>query len=140
MAPPTRTPPSKWIDEALRALAAGGPDAVRVEALARALGVAKGGFYKHFDDRPAPVEEMLDTWGRVGGDRGVAGRRGRVDNRRADYLRSLLGAFIADEREVELRCLIALALFVGVPSSAADHGPHRRGELHKQAWERLLER
>src|SRR5256885_7233304 len=65
MAPPTRTPPSKWIEEGLRALAAGGPDAVRVEALARALGVTKGGFYNHFEDRPALLDEMLDTWERL---------------------------------------------------------------------------
>src|SRR5437763_3692834 len=65
MPPPTRTPPSKWIEEGLRALAAGGPDAVRVEALARALGVTKGGFYNHFDDRPALLDEMLDTWERL---------------------------------------------------------------------------
>jgi AcrR family transcriptional regulator len=68
MARPTRTPPSKWIEEGLRALAVGGPDAVRVEALARALGVTKGGFYNHFDDRPALLDEMLDTWERVGVD------------------------------------------------------------------------
>jgi AcrR family transcriptional regulator len=68
MARPTRTPPSKWIDEGLRALAIGGPDAVRIEALARALGVTKGGFYNHFDDRPALLDEMLDTWERVGVD------------------------------------------------------------------------
>jgi AcrR family transcriptional regulator len=48
----------------LRALAAGGPDAVRVEALAQALGVTKGGFYGHFADRNALLEEMLDTWER----------------------------------------------------------------------------
>src|SRR3954468_5691898 len=65
MAAPTRTPPSKWIEEGLRALAAGGPDAVRIEALARSLGVTKGGFYWHFVDRPALLEEMLDTWERV---------------------------------------------------------------------------
>jgi len=58
----TRTPRSSWIDEALRAFAAGGPDAVRIEPLARALGVTKGGFYWHFDDRSALLEEMLDTW------------------------------------------------------------------------------
>jgi AcrR family transcriptional regulator len=62
MAPPVRTPPSRWVEEGLRALAAGGPDAVRVEALARALGVTKGGFYNHFEDRPALLDEMLDTW------------------------------------------------------------------------------
>ncbi|HKH14509.1 MAG TPA: helix-turn-helix domain-containing protein [Solirubrobacterales bacterium] len=64
----TRTPRSSWIDEGLRALAAGGPDAVRIETLARALGVTKGGFYWHFDDRRALLEEMLDTWERVGVD------------------------------------------------------------------------
>ena len=53
MAAITRTPRSRWIEEGLRALAAGGPDAVRVEALAQALGVTKGGFYGHFADRNA---------------------------------------------------------------------------------------
>jgi AcrR family transcriptional regulator len=68
MAAPTRTPRNGWIDEGLRALAGGGPDAVRVEALAKALAVTKGGFYWHFDDRRALLDEMLDTWERVGVD------------------------------------------------------------------------
>nr|WP_132113133.1 TetR/AcrR family transcriptional regulator [Actinocrispum wychmicini] len=53
-----------WIEEGLRALAAGGPDAVRVEALAKALGVTKGGFYGYFTDRGALLTAMLDTWER----------------------------------------------------------------------------
>jgi len=61
----TRTPRSKWIDEGLRALAAGGPDAVRIEPLAQALGVTKGGFYWHFDDRRALLDAMLDRWERA---------------------------------------------------------------------------
>ena len=61
----TRTPRSSWIDEGLRALSAGGPDAVRIEPLAKALGVTKGGFYWHFEDRRALLEEMLDAWERV---------------------------------------------------------------------------
>ncbi len=61
----TRTPRTDWVDEGLRALAAGGPDAVRIEPLARALGVTKGGFYWHFDDRGALLDEMLDRWERV---------------------------------------------------------------------------
>ncbi len=60
-----RTPRSKWIDEGLRFLASGGPDAVRIEPLAQALGVTKGGFYWYFDDRRALLDEMLDTWERV---------------------------------------------------------------------------
>lgn len=62
--PTTRTPRDAWIEEGLRALGAGGPDAVRVEALARALGVTKGGFYWHFPDRRALLAEMLDSWER----------------------------------------------------------------------------
>jgi AcrR family transcriptional regulator len=64
MAPPTRTPRKKWIEEGLRMLALGGPDGVRIESLAEALGVSRGGFYWHFDDRSALLEEMLDTWER----------------------------------------------------------------------------
>ncbi len=57
-----RTPRNRWIDEGLGALATGGPDAVRVESLARALGVTKGGFYGYFEDRNALLDEMLDAW------------------------------------------------------------------------------
>jgi AcrR family transcriptional regulator len=58
----TRTPREAWVSAALHALAQGGPDAIRVEALAVSLGVSKGGFYWHFTDRQALLEEMLDTW------------------------------------------------------------------------------
>src|SRR5258706_1576946 len=68
MAAITRTPRSRWIEEGLRALAAGGPDAVRVEALAQALGVTKGGFYGHFADRNALLGEILDMWERMSTD------------------------------------------------------------------------
>jgi AcrR family transcriptional regulator len=64
----TRTPRARWIDHGLQALAAGGPDAVRVETLARELGVTKGGFYWHFDDRAALLDEMLDAFERFGVD------------------------------------------------------------------------
>ena len=57
-----RTPRGAWVDAALQAVAAGGPDAVRVEALAVSLGVSKGGFYWHFADRQALLDEMLDAW------------------------------------------------------------------------------
>ncbi len=57
-----RTPRSSWVAEGLRALAAGGPEAVRIEVLAKTLGVTKGGFYGYFEDRPALLAEMLDAW------------------------------------------------------------------------------
>jgi AcrR family transcriptional regulator len=61
----TRTPRTSWVQEGLRALGVGGPDAVRVEKLAQTLGVTKGGFYWHFENRPALLEEMLDAWERL---------------------------------------------------------------------------
>jgi len=57
-----RTPRTAWIEAALKALGRGGPDAVRIEALAASLGVSKGGFYWHFKDRQALLDEMLDSW------------------------------------------------------------------------------
>jgi len=61
----TRTPRSSWIDAGLRALVGGGPEAVRIELLAQALGVSKGGFYWHFEGRQALLEEILDAWERT---------------------------------------------------------------------------
>jgi len=60
-----RTPRDRWIEEGLRALAAGGVDSVRIEALAKTLGVTKGGFYGYFADRGELLTEMLDAWERA---------------------------------------------------------------------------
>ena len=57
-----RTPRDAWVEAALQALSAGGPEAVRVEAIAASLGVSKGGFYWHFKGRQALLEEALDAW------------------------------------------------------------------------------
>jgi AcrR family transcriptional regulator len=64
----------------MRALAAGGPDAVRVEALAKDLGVSKGGFYWHFEDRQTLIEETLDSWEKAGTENVIAS----VDSEPAD--------------------------------------------------------
>jgi AcrR family transcriptional regulator len=181
MAAPTRTPRSSWIDAGLRALAAGGPDAVRIEPLAHALGVTRGGFYWHFQDRRALLEEMLDTWERrstdevlervegEGGDarakvrragiltfsrellpidlavrdwarrdEAVAKRLRRVDNRRMDYLRALIGTFCPDPEDVEARSMLAFSLAIGNHFIAADHGKLSRADALEVAVERLL--
>jgi AcrR family transcriptional regulator len=83
-----RTPRSAWIEAALRALAAGGPDAVRVEALAKELGVSKGGFYWHFEDRRALLEETLDAWEKSGTEDVIASVEGEPAEPR-DKLRRL---------------------------------------------------
>jgi len=173
----SRTPRRSWIEAGLRALAEGGPDSVRIEPLARTIGVTKGGFYWHFKDRDALLAEMLDAWERqgvddviervegggvdaraklrrlfgiaasIGGlmdielavrdwarrDSAVADRVRRLDNRRMNYLRSLFGAFLGDDGEVEARCLLTYSLFIGRNFIAADHGARSRAEVLKLA-------
>lgn len=52
----------EWLAAAAVALTRGGVEAVKVEALARQLGITKGSFYWHFDDRPALLAAVLDQW------------------------------------------------------------------------------
>jgi AcrR family transcriptional regulator len=51
-----------WTQAALTILARNGIEAVRIERVAKMLGVTKGSFYWHFKDRPALLEEMLRIW------------------------------------------------------------------------------
>ena len=89
MAPPTRTTHAAWIQAGLRALAAGGgPDGVRVEALARSLGVTRGGFYGQFKDRGALLEAMLDTWERSATDEVLEQVEGRGGDARTKVRRA----------------------------------------------------
>ncbi|MFG1925427.1 TetR/AcrR family transcriptional regulator [Cryptosporangium sp. NPDC048952] len=179
-----RTPRGKWIEAGLEALATGGPDAVRVEALAKQLGVTKGGFYGYFADRNALLDEMLDTWeqestegvlARVeeeGGDvrtkltraglltfsgkrllpidlavrdwarrdPAVAERLRRVDNRRFELLREMIGSFCDDPDEVEARSLLAYCLAIGRHFLEADHGDRSRAEVFAHAADLIFDR
>lgn len=104
-----RTPRNRWIDEGLRALAAGGPDAVRIELLAQALGVTKGGFYGYFDDRRALLEEMLDTWERAVIDEVIE----RVESQGADARTKLRRLFaLAASSEFQERQLLRTDLAI----------------------------
>jgi AcrR family transcriptional regulator len=51
-----------WVEAGLKAIGRSGIDGVRVEVLAKALGVTKGGFYRRFKDRRALLDAMLETW------------------------------------------------------------------------------
>jgi AcrR family transcriptional regulator len=56
--------PNDWIRAALAKLSEDGVEAVRVEVLARNLGVSKGSFYWHFRDRQDLLEQTLAHWER----------------------------------------------------------------------------
>ena len=67
----------------------------------------------------------------------VAERLRRADNRRMAYMRSLFAGFCPDEDDVEVRCLLALSLWIGNHFIAADHGPRSRADVLKLASRRL---
>ncbi len=58
----TRATRDSWTLAALHALSHDGIDAVRVEPLAKVLGVTKGSFYWHFENRDALLEATLALW------------------------------------------------------------------------------
>ena len=70
-----------WTDAALHGLASGGLAAISVEHLAKALGVTKGSFYWHFEDRDALVRAVLERWERLGTDDIVASLDALTDPR-----------------------------------------------------------
>jgi AcrR family transcriptional regulator len=51
-----------WVDAAWAVLGEAGVDGVRVESLARKLGVTKGSFYWHFKNRQALIDALFDRW------------------------------------------------------------------------------
>jgi AcrR family transcriptional regulator len=51
-----------WIEAGFEEIARTGVEGVRVEVLAKSLGVTKGGFYRRFRDRAALLEAMLQNW------------------------------------------------------------------------------
>ena len=57
-----RVSKSQWLAKALEALEAGGIEAVKIERLAKALGISRSGFYWHFKNRQDLLDHLLDYW------------------------------------------------------------------------------
>ena len=53
---------SDWLALAMRTLVAEGIDQVKVQSMARSLGVARSSFYWHFESREALLDAMLQEW------------------------------------------------------------------------------
>jgi AcrR family transcriptional regulator len=58
----TEVDSDSWIEAGFKELASSGVNGVRVEILAKNLGVTKGGFYRRFRDRAALLEGILQSW------------------------------------------------------------------------------
>ena len=54
--------PEAWIEVGFKEIARSGVEGVRIEVLAKNLGVTKGGFYRRFRDRAALLGGMLQNW------------------------------------------------------------------------------
>jgi len=99
---PSKTPRlsrQAWIEAALDALAEGGLNAIRVEALAKRLNVTKGGFYWHFRDRSDLCAAVLEHW--RSGRREVIDRQTRLEegDDPRESLKGLLGLYAAARNE-----------------------------------------
>lgn len=95
-----------WIGAAMRVLSKKGIESVRVEPLAKMLGVTKGSFYWHFSDRGALLDAMLQSW-RQQATLAIIDRMERGKPDPLDRLRALIalpqtpGSRVVDGAEVE---------------------------------------
>ena len=83
-----------WVEAGFAELARSGIEGVRVEVLAKNLGVTKGGFYRRFRDRGALLEGMLEDWreGRIAAIEQQASLEGESARERLAALIHLCGA------------------------------------------------
>jgi AcrR family transcriptional regulator len=137
-----------WTKAALALLAVQGIDGVRVEVLAKSLGVTKGSFYWHFKDRDALHEAMLAQWRRQATlqlierlDRGVAAPEARLQRllrlpvvgERSPFAADIelavrlwgrrdtrAHAALKEVDELRLRYIAQLLENIGIPSQEAD--------------------
>lgn len=52
----------RWLAKALETLESNGVEGVKIERLAKALGISRSGFYWHFKNRQDLLESILDYW------------------------------------------------------------------------------
>ena len=92
--PPREAPADarrQWLDAALEVLRREGVERVRVERLAARLGITKGSFYWHFDDRAALLDALPRHWSQQLTDTVFERIRARAPRARvAELLRSVV--------------------------------------------------
>lgn len=63
--PDHRLTREEWLERALETLAKEGQSAIRIEKLCHDLGVTKGSFYWHFEDRADFVRKISEYWAKT---------------------------------------------------------------------------
>ena len=96
-----RLEPGAWVDVAYEAFERGGVGAVRVDALAKRLGITRGSFYWHFKDRRALLLAVLDRWSALNTEGTIAANE-RAGGSPSERLRRLLRTCASDDGRSEM--------------------------------------
>ena len=129
-----------WVDAATELLVDQGIDSVRVDVLARSLGVTRGSFYWHFKSRPELLASVLATW-REAATEQVTARFERRSTEPAVLLRELItlpfrGRSAARAARVEL-AIRAWARRDEMARQAVDEADASRIAYHAQLFSSL---
>jgi AcrR family transcriptional regulator len=84
----------EWVSGATDLMAKLGIDGVRVEVLAKTLGVTKGSFYWHFKDRQDLLDVLLETW-RAGRIRDIEKQTALTPGKEREQARHLIEVYSA---------------------------------------------
>lgn len=103
----------QWVAAAVDALVRGGLAAVAIEPLAAALGVTKGSFYWHFENRAALVAALVARWELLGTDEIIARLDAIADPRRR--LTALLEISFDDVVRLRAEASLSAAAAAGDP-------------------------
>ncbi len=157
----------EWIKAGFAELARSGIEGVRVEVVAKNLGVTKGGFYRRFRDRAALLEAMLKNWrtGRVAAIEQQAGLDGGPPRERLKALIRLYsermnteGMAVSNVDAARLKIVAQLYRATGLAADEADaeaflfycfifgqsllfleRGQRKRAQLIARSAEKLLD-
>ncbi|MGW4720403.1 TetR/AcrR family transcriptional regulator [Nocardia sp. NPDC004260] len=89
-----------------------------------------------FSKELLPLDLAVREWARR--EPAVAARLERVDNRRMDYLRDLIGTISDNPRDVEARSMLAFSLVIANHLIAADHRTGTRADIIESAAQLIL--
>lgn len=92
--PRTQLGRDEWVSGATDLMAKLGIDGVRVEVLAKTLGVTKGSFYWHFKDRQDLLDVLLETW-RAGRIRDIEKQTALTPGKEREQARHLVEVYSA---------------------------------------------
>ena len=108
----------EWISGATELMAKLGIDGVRVEVLAKTLGVTKGSFYWHFKDRKDLLDNLLETW-REGRIRDIEKQTALTPGKEREQARHLIEVYSAARNRKGISIELAIRDWARRDTSAA---------------------